>query len=231
MTSLADFPINSLAWLVGSAGIYTLGFKSLVNYRRTNNLLTKYIIWFSVLVATALVFFSVPVLFTLDTAKLRYAWVAGEFFVYLALIAQAAILWQLTLRTRVSVYVPTIITGVIGLGAWLNAAPNLTLSLRGNFISYSESGISTFAMALLIGGLYIPVGLHFLRSTLRQTDFKSRLNTFTIGMVYTGIAISITAHLLFYGQVASPVASYGNLAFFIVLLAVMAWPRPAPAKQ
>lgn len=204
--------------------------KSYLAYRESYNILTKYICWFGSIVGAALLCFSVPTLFTLNTGDLRYAWVIGELLVYISLIPQAAILWALVLRSHVSVYVPTVAVGILGLTAWVISAPGLTLYREGNFIGYSEPGVSTFIMALLLAGLFIPAGFHFMRATVRQPEFKGRLTTFVLGLVYIGIGVSTASHLLFYGQVASAASSLGNMAFFIVLLGVVIWPRKAKAK-
>ena len=230
MISPTEIPINSLSWLFGSAACFALGVKSFLAYRDSFNQLTKYICWFSLIMAVALLCFSIPPLFTLDPDKLRYAWIIGELLVYISLIPQAAILWSLILRSHFSVYFLTIATGVIGLGSWLYAVPKLTLTIENNFVGYSEPGISTFTMAFLLGALFIPVGFHFLKATMRQTEFKGRLTTFVLGIVYIGIGVSTASQLLIIGQVASVASSFGNLAFFVVLLGAIVWPRRVKVK-
>jgi hypothetical protein len=231
MISPLELPINSLSWLFGSAACFALGIKSYLAYRGSFNHLTKYIAWFSLIMSLALACFAIPPMFISDLDSLRYAWVIGEFLVYASLIPQAAILWSLVLRSHMSVYVPTVATGLIGLGAWLYAAPNLTLYRENGFIGYNEPLVSALAMALLLGGLFIPVGFHFLRATFRQTEFKGRLTTFVLGIVYIGIGVSTASHLIIIGEVASVASSLGNIIFFSVLLGAIAWPHQAKNKH
>jgi hypothetical protein len=230
MISPADIPINSISWLFGALACFALGIKSLLAYRKSYNLLTKYIAWFGMIMGTALLFFSVPTFFLLDTEQLRPAWVIGEFLVYSSLVVQAMILWALTLRTKVSVYLPAIAAGIVGFASWANAAPHLTLYLDTNFIGYNEPRLSTLGMALLFSVLFIPVGFHFMKATLRQNEFKARLMTFVLGMVYVGTGVSTASHLIAIGQVASITSSLGNLGFFLILLGATAWPRRAKIK-
>ncbi len=231
MVSPADIPINAISWFFGSLACYSLGVKSILAYHKSYNSLTKYISVFGMLMGTALLFFSVSTFFTLDTDQLRPAWVIGEFLVYASMVPQAMILWALTLRTKVSVYLPAIIAGAIGLGAWLKAAPTLNLYLDDNFIGYDEPRVSSLAMAFLFSVLFIPVGFHFMKATLRQTEFKARLMTFVIGMVYVGTGVSTASHLVVMGQVASATSSIGNIGFFLVLIVAIAWPRQVKMKS
>src|SRR5680860_221211 len=113
MISPVDIPINSFSWLIGAIACFALGIRSLMAYRNSYNLLTKYICIFSLIMGGALLCFSAPTLFTLNTDTLRYAWVMGELLVYASLAAQAAILWALVLRSKMSVYIPVITSGVI----------------------------------------------------------------------------------------------------------------------
>jgi hypothetical protein len=64
-----------------------------------------------------------------------------------------------------------------------------------------------------------------MKSTVRQSDFKGRLITFTLGMVYIGVGVSTASHLLVIGQVASATSSIGNMAFFLILLGAIVWPK------
>jgi hypothetical protein len=230
MTPLTEIPINSLAWMFGTAACLALGIRSLIIYRRSNSQLTKYLCWFFLLISISLVFFGFPALFTLDEGILHLSYVIGEFFMYIGFIAQAAVLWSLLLRQYFSVYTLTIPVGIIGLATWLYATPNSAIYLKDNFIDYSEPGICSFSMGILFIGLFMPVGLHFLRATMRQDGFKDRLVTFVLGMVYAGIGISTGVHLFTVGHATSPAASVGNLVFFIALIASIALPRREPAQ-
>lgn len=230
MVAPTDIPVNSWAWLMGSIACLALGYKSIQAYRSSYGLLTKYICWFAIIMSLALGCFSISTIITLDPDKLRYSWIAGEFLVYAGLIPQAAIFWALVLRSKVSVYALTIPTAIIGFIGWILSAPNITLHLEGNFMAYSEPRISNFIMAFLLGITFIPAGFYFLKSVMRQVEFKDKLITFVLGLVYIGIGASTASHLIVYGQVASPISSWGNLVFFIVLFAVIAWPKRAKIK-
>lgn len=231
MTPLSEVPINSLAWTFGLAACLALGIRSFIVYRRSYSQLTKYICWFFMIMAVCLAFFGPPAFFTLDVDTLHNTYIIGEVFMYLGFIPQAAILWSLLLRQYFSVYVITIPTALVGLASWLYATPNSILYLENGFIDYREPFVSRLALVLLFGGLFIPVGLHFMKATMRQSGFKDRFVTFVLGSVYAGVGISIAVHLLTVRHVVSPASSVGNLIFFILLLVAIIWPRREKAKS
>lgn len=231
MTPFAEIPINSLAWIFGSVACFALLVRSLIVYRRSYSPLTKYICWFAFLITLCLISFGFPSLFTLETKPLHISYIIGEFFMYLAFIPQAAVLWALVLRKYIPIYTITIPVGIVSMATWLYATPNSVLSLRGNFIDYSEPGICSFSMAMLFITMFIPVGYHFMKATFRQSGFKDRLITFVLGMVYAGIGVSTALSLFINGHGTSPQASVGNLFFFTFLFVAIVWPRRVAAKS
>lgn len=227
MVALSDVPINSLTWLMGSLASLTLSYRSLTSYRIFKNELSKYIGWFGLLVGTGLVLLAVPAFFTLDTSTLRITYLAGEFFVYSAAVAQAAALWCLMLRSRVPIHFITIFVAISGLVSWLYALPRSTLHISDDFITYRDPAFSTIVIGTVLLSLFVPVGIYFLRSATKQSKLKAKLTSLVLGLVYVGIGFFTGGVELLAGQVITPQSAIVDLAFFSIMLAVMVWPRHA----
>lgn len=231
MVPLSAVPFNSFVWLMGSLACFMLFYRSYVSYRNSRNELSKYLAWFGILMGIGQAFLALPAFFTLDPATLRTFYLIGEFFIYGSAIAQAAILWCLILRTRVSIYYVIIPTALIGLASWLYAVPRSTLQFTTDgFINYRDPTFSTIVVGLVLIGLFIPVGLYFLRSASEQTQIKPILTSLSLGLVYVGIGIFTGGIELLTGQVITPKSAIIDLAFFIVMFSVLLWPHRAVAK-
>jgi hypothetical protein len=225
MTPLSAVPLNSWTWLLGTLACFALAYRSYASYRRTANELSKYLAWFGLNMGIGQAFLAVPSFLTLDIGTLRTLYLAGEVFVYMSAVAQAAIVWCLVLRSSVSLRALTIPTAVVGLVSWLYAIPNSTLHLSGNFITYRDPLASTVIIGLILLSLFLPVGFYFLRAAAQQNQLKGRLTSLSLGLVYIGVGISTGGVELLSGQVITRYSAPGDAVFFAVMLVVMLWPR------
>ncbi|HUY84928.1 MAG TPA: hypothetical protein VMU97_00220 [Candidatus Dormibacteraeota bacterium] len=231
MTPLDHVPISSFSWFIGGVACLLMGVKSLQSYRHSRVELSKYITWFSFIVGVALVFFSVPSFFTLDLRTLRLLDMVGEGFFYGSMIAQAAIVWCLILRSRIPMYVLTVPVGLLGLASWLYAIPKAIIYFSAsNFITYLDPRFSTLVIATLMIFLFVPVGIYFLRLAPRQSGFKAVLNSVIFGMVYLGIGLTNGGFEIATGQVMTHTSVFGITLFFIFLLIGALWPRRSNHK-
>jgi hypothetical protein len=231
MVALSAVPLNSVTWLMGSIACLLLGYRSYATYRVSKNELSKYLTWFGLLMGIGQAGLAVPAFFTLDTGTLRTAYLAAEFFIYSSLVAQAAIMWCLLLRTRFHIYYAVVPVALLGALSWLYAVPRSTLSLGGNnFINYRDPAFSTVIIGVMLIGLFVPVGLYFLRSASRQGHAKAILTSLCLGLVYVGIGFFTGGIELLSGQVMTPRSAIFDLAFFFVMFSVLLWPHRALAK-
>jgi hypothetical protein len=225
MTPLSAIPLNSWTWLVGALACFALYYRSFVNYRRSANELSKYLAYFALTMGCGQALLAVPSFLTLDVSILRATYLAGEFFIYASGVAQAAIVWCLILRRILSLRVVIISVTVVGLAAWLYAVPNSTLHISNNFISYRDPLVSTLVVGIMLTGLFLPVGIYFLRAATQQNRLKGRLTSLILGLVYIGVGISTGGVELVTGEVITHYSAIGDLVFFSIMLAVMLWPR------
>jgi hypothetical protein len=230
MVSLSDVPLNSITWLIGALACFALGYRSLVNYRRSRNELSKYLTWFGFLMGIGQAWLALPSFFTLDPDVLQTTYLIGELWIYASAVAQAGILWCLILRSRLSVYAATIPIAILGAAAWLYAIPRSTLEFSDNFIVYKDPTFSTIVIGVVLIGLFVPVGIYFIRSASQQEHTKAILTSLTLGLVYIGVGFFTGGIELLTGQVITPVSAIGDLAFFIVMFSVLMWPKHAPAR-
>jgi hypothetical protein len=230
MIALSEVPFNSFVWAMGSIACLMLFHRSYASYRRSKNELSKYLAWFGLLMGAGQALLAIPSFFTLDPGTLRITYLMAEFLIYSSAVAQAAILWCLILRSRVSIYAVTVPIGLIGLAAWLYAIPRSTLEISDNFIHYRDPAFSAIVVGLVLVCLFIPVGIYFLRSASQQTDTKAILTSLTLGLVYVGVGFFTGGIELITGQVITPVSAIPDLAFFTVMAGVLLWPHRASVK-
>lgn len=215
---------------------FALGYRSLVSYRRSANELTKYIAWFGLIMGVAQALFAFPPLFTLDPTKLRTIYLIVELVVYASGVAQAAIVWCLMLRAYVPMYYATMPITAVGVVAWLYSLPRASVHLTHRFIVYHDPLLSTIIIGLLLIILFVPVGIYFLHSVVRQAHLKAKLNSLALGILYVGIGISTGGLELLTGQVLRPVLVVPDTILFIILVIALLWPRrtavqaPEPPK-
>lgn len=228
MTALSDVPLNSLTWLVGSLACFALSYRSFMQYRHSANELSKYLVCFSLAMGIGQALLSIPSFITLNAGVLRTTYVGGEFFVYMSVVAQAAIVWCLLLRSKLSLLATTLPIFVIGLASWLYALPRSTLRLNNSaFIIYKDPLASTIVIGVMLISLFLPVGFYFLRAATQQAQFRGALISLVLGVVYIAIGILTGGIELLDGEVITPSAARADLTFFLVLLAVLLWPRRA----
>ncbi len=230
MVALSDVPFNSFVWIMGSIACLMLFYRSYANYRRSKNELSKYLAWFGLLMGIGQALLAIPPFFTQDTDVLRVTYLLAEFVIYSSAVAQAAVLWCLILRSHTSVYAATVPIGIIGFIAWLYAIPRSTLEISSNFINYRDPTFSTIVVGLVLMGLFVPVGIYFLRSASQQTNTKAILTSLTLGLVYVGVGFFTGGIELIAGQVITPMSAIGDLAFFAAMAGVLLWPHRAAVK-
>ncbi len=231
MITLSAIPLNSIVWTMGSLACYMLGYRSYVSYRASKNELSKYLAWFGLLMGMGQTMLALPAFFTTDITTLRTTYLIGEFFIYGSAIAQAAILWCLLLRSRISILYAILPMALLGTASWLYAIPRSTLTFAAdNFIEYRDPVFSTVVVGLFLMGLFIPVGLYFLRSASKQEGTKAILTSLSLGLVYVGVGFFTGGIELLTGQVITPRSAVFDLAFFFVMFSVMLWPHRAAAR-
>lgn len=229
--SLSDVPLNSYAWLMGSLACFMLGYRSLVSYQVSRNELSRYLAWFGLLMGTGQAMLAIPSFFTLDAELLRRTYLTAEFFIFGSAVAQAAVMWCLILRSRMPIYAATVPTLLIGAAAWLYAIPRSTLQFGSdNFINYRDPLFSTVVIGVVLVGLFVPVGLYFLRSAAHQGNAKGILTSLTLGLVYIGVGFFTGGIELLTGQVITPRSAIFDLAFFVVMFSVLLWPHRASVR-
>jgi hypothetical protein len=232
MTPLSDVPLNSLTWLAGSLACFALCYRSFTQYRHSANELSKYLACFSLAMGIGQAFLAVPAFFTLNVGVLRSTYQTGELFIYISIVAQAAIVWCLVLRSRLSLLAMVVPVSIIGLASWLYALPRSALQVNsGAFIIYKDPLVSTIIIGVMLIGLFLPVGFYFLRAASQQAQFRGALISLVLGMVYIGIGILTGVVELVSGEVITPSSARGDLTFFLVLLAVLLWPRRIKAPH
>lgn len=231
MVALSEVPFNSFVWLMGSLACFMLCYRSFASYRRSKNELSKYLAWFGLLMGIGQAWLAVPPFFTLDPEILRKTYLAGELIIYSSAIAQAAVLWCLVLRTRVSLRTVTLPITIIGLASWLYAVPRSTIHFgENNFIIFKDPLISTIIVGVVLVGLFVPVGIYFLRAAAKQSNPKAVLTSLALGVVYIGVGVFTGGIELLVGQVITPRSALFDLAFFFVMFSVLLWPHRTTVK-
>jgi hypothetical protein len=204
--------------------LFALGVKSLIGYRKSQGQLAKYMAWFGFVFVIALLAFSIPSSFTLNPSTLRITYLVGEFFFFGGMVTQAAILWCLVLRPYFSIYHVTLPVAALGLVSWLYDVPHSRLSLSHNFITYLDTRFSTWVIVVMMIGLFVPVGLYFIRATAHQIGPKATVTSFVLGMMYAGFGLSAASQELISGQIVSPSSAITDIIISAMLLIALVLP-------
>ena len=220
-----------MTWAAGTMACLVLSYRSFTSYRRSANELSKYIAWFGLIMGIAQALFAIPPLFTLDPGALRIFYIVVELFVYASATAQAAILWCLVLRPYVSIYSVVTPVALGGTAAWLLSIPYASVHITNHFIDYSDPLFSTIVIGIMLIGLFVPVGIYFLRTAAGQINLKAKLNSLALGILYVGIGVSTGGLELLTGEVLVRSSAVPDTILFVILLVALLWPRPTLAKS
>jgi hypothetical protein len=204
--------------------LFVLTIKSLAVYHKSRDQLAKYITWFGATFGICLIAFSVPSFFTLDPNTLRTSYLIGEFFFYMGMVTQAAIVWCLVLRRYFSVYYITTPIAVAGFGAWAYDISRAKLSLAHNFITYLLPTPTTWVIIIMMLTLFVPVGLYFIRAAHKQVGLKAIMTSYMLGTMYAGIGLSTSSQELFTRQIISPSSAIVNIVISALLLFALVMP-------
>ncbi|MFI5271017.1 MAG: hypothetical protein ACHQT9_03170 [Candidatus Saccharimonadales bacterium] len=180
---------------------------------------------FALLMGIGQAWLAIPTFFTLDPSTIRFTYHVGEFFIYSSMVAQAAVVWCLFLRSHIKLSEVVLPITAVGLISWAYAIPNATLQISNNFINYRDPTFSTVVIGLVFLSLFIPVGVYFLRSATKETRPKTVLTALGLGLVYVGVGFFTGGVELITGQVITPISAVGDLVFFFTILMVLLWPR------
>jgi hypothetical protein len=100
-----------------------------------------------------------------------------------------------------------------------------------NFITGTNPTFTNWATAVLMVGLFVPVGLYFLRQAPRQSGRKAVFTSAVVGMVYLGTGLIAGGFEIITGELMTRTSVIGYDIFFTILLVVALWPRTANAKS
>lgn len=231
MTAINDIPITSVTWLLGSVSVLAVSIRSFSVYRRSRTELLGYSAWFGLVIGISLLFFSVPSLFTLNTAVLLKWDLVGEILYYSSMVIQAAMVWFLILRKYVPLYAVTVPVALLALSSWVYAIPRAKVAVDNGLYDYLDPRFSTFVLGGLLIGLFLPVGLYFLRMVPRQQGIKSTMNSLIFGLTYVGIGLTTGTIEIITGRVINRSTAPGIMVFFVALLIIALWPRQAAPRQ
>lgn len=139
-------------------------------------------------------------------------------------------MWFLVLRPRFPTRFVTVPVGILGLAAWLYSLPHTKLLLANNFITFLNPRATALAIAVLMIGLFGPVGIYFLRQAPGQAGFKAIFTSVAVGLTYLGIGFIGGGFEIITSQMMTPASVISNTIFFSVLLVAAIWPRRLNAK-
>jgi len=180
--------------------------------------------WFGFVFVLSLLAFSIPSFFTLDTGVLHNTYSIGEFLFFAGMITQAAIMWCLILRRYFSVYLVIVPAALLSLATWLYDVPRSRFSMSHGFIAYSDPKLSTWIIIIMMLGLFVPVGVYFIRAARRQIGAKATVTSFVLGMMYAGFGLSAASQELINGQIVSPASAIVNIIISAMLLVALVLP-------
>ena len=223
-----QFPLNSIAWAVGSLTLGVFALKNWLRYRKGRNYLNLNLAWFGATLGLGLALTSYAEFFTTDVSILHAFNLTSEIVISLAFIIKSRLLWHLVLKGRMPYW--TILLPLIGIAiwGWLGNLYGSTTSLREPFVDFRYAPEGVIAQNIFLAGIIIPIGLTFLikgiKELIRTKAIRPFFKPFLIGITYIGIAASTINSNFDSGGLETVGSTYGNIALFLVLLAVLLLP-------
>ncbi|HEX5743884.1 MAG TPA: hypothetical protein VFX84_00310 [Candidatus Saccharimonadales bacterium] len=230
-----DQPINAVAWSVGSLALYIFAFRSWRSHRITGNPLARMYYVLGLTFGTALFFFGVPALVTLDTRILRYSYFFADLFVQISMQVQVWLLWFLGLQRRVRLdylYLATIPFSAI-LMTLQATTSQVAISLSPYLVVYTDEPVVLALKSIIYVAIALPIGYFLLRQAPQQTSFRAKLKSFVGGMTFIVICLAATSNNIFDKGSDTPASAAVVLSFFIIFIIVQLL-RPAyrpPARR
>lgn len=221
-------PSNVMPWFLGAIVLLPLGIRAWLHWRKIKTPTTLYFAITGMLGGLALAFFSFPSVFT-DNSKVLTAGIAiGIPLLYTMLIYQSYYVWYAVLQRKISYYwllIPTATIGIfVAVTEFMDAIKDNVYiennELIFNFLPSSRLLQSLLLLLVLVNGLY------FLRQSFSLKDFGGKLRFFSLGILYTFVALStISDNLIYEGDNNSRFMLIGYLlsavAFFVTLVIVL----------
>ena len=222
---MQNIPSNIIPWLVGFPVFSLFGWRALKNYQRLRNPLSGYFAVGALSMATAFFLWSVPLLFTDNQTVMQIISIVGDFFLYLALVSQAALVYYLTLRDKVPKVVfmgPIVAIAVAGYFSHVYGyLHNGVAIVDGNF-EYKLPFFASIAQIILLANVFL-VGVLLFSRLKEQNSKRSKSNLIGISIL---LMLSATAGALNIISAGKPnetipiIASYAVafIAFLLILL-------------
>jgi hypothetical protein len=226
---LAHLSSYDYVYIVLFLVLSTIGVRGVRKYRHSANALGYNISIFVVLLGLSYACYSVPDIFSPGLSVVRTVSTLGDVFLYLSLLVQGRILWEVLLKGKVSFRYVAIPIAVTSIAILTIDYYTYTLVSEGpNVVGHGVLSASLLKGTLLLA-LVLPIGYYFVRSSFMQTDLHSRLKAFVIGLTYL-IPGSLQAYNDYVNQGNDTNLSIAiDLGVFVLLTLVML-PRPRRTK-
>lgn len=222
---MQSIPSNIIPWLVGFPVFSLFGWRALKNYQRLRNPLSGYFAIGGISMALAFFLWSVPFLFTNSETPMQVVSIVGDFFFYLALVSQAALVYYLTLRNKIPKAVfmtPVLVIAIVGFSSHAYGYLHNGVAIVDGQFEYTLPFIASIAQIILLANVFL-VGVLLFSRLKEQDTGRSKSNLIGIALL---LMLSATAGALNIISSGKPnetlpiIASYagGFIVFLLILL-------------
>jgi hypothetical protein len=225
-------PINAVTWTLGAVSLYIFAWKSWRSFKLTRNPVARMYVVIGLSFATALFFYGVPGLFTLNTHILRCTYFLADLFVQISMQAGLWLLWFLGLRNRFPLNRIFLVS--IPFSAVLMTLQAMTshvaVSTSPLLIIYTDETPVLILKSIIYVAMAAPLGYFFLRAAPGQSTLRAQIKSLVAGLFFIVVGIAAVSNNIF-DKGSDTERSATVLAVFFVIFILVQLLRPSSSGQ
>lgn len=217
--------------------VYVFCIRLWVQYKTSNNYLSKLMLNFFFFLGTGFLILSVPLFFTTDESIVRWAYLVGDAFRLGAVIIMGKVFWFITLKQRISywwVFIPSFL--LIGAG-WGSEIFGLYPYVRENLVVLVYPFLSSLAQAVLLATFGIGIGITLILQGIKEArrfgKIDAAIKSITLGIGFAVVPGTVVINNLINKGGENFVTSISIIVGFVVALAGLELPaarRALPSR-
>lgn len=219
-------PLNAFTWILGSAAMFTFGFKSWRSRQRTKNPLARIYFWITMTLGAAFLLFGLPALLTANTDILKYTYFLADVCVQLSMQAMVWLLWFVGLRERIRLWRLLIITSLFSLSLLVTQlfTSQVSLSVHPDLVVYADQWPVLIMKSVIYLTVALPLAYFLLRQVPAQASQRAKIKSLLAGLIFIVVSIAATYNNVFDKGSDTVGSTIVVAAIFAVFLVVAALP-------
>lgn len=227
-------PIDFLLFIAGIILLY-MSWRSWRRYQVLKSPTSYYLTLFGLTESTFFFLNSIPFFLTSDVAVLKWCFIIGNFFYYLAILVTTRLIWHLTFHRRFKyryLFVPVLLLCLFVLAGYtLSALHSTDMHVADGALVYTIPN-TVLRVDACISLLFVLVSLTLMREAFRSSAKGGRNSILAFAFMYLGGGLIAIYNTLFLHLTANSPIMYGLYAgvvvFFLLFIFIGRANSPKP---